>query len=246
MLIRAVLFDYGDTLIVGKKPDQEIIPEALKESFRAFKKNGVDMNYQTYVEQDMRVFRKYAEMEKAEQRDIPDRVKYVELLSVLCPELPAAKRRRIASEANTAFWNSVTNRHTIRKGTKTTLSELRRMGLRMAVISNHHNPDSLRGHLRHLGISSYFSRVLASSELPYRKPDPRIFRMCASELMLEPTECVFVGDSVPFDIAGANGVGMLTILIRNGRSDAKGETSKPDFAVQDLREIPDIVKKANS
>lgn len=40
-MIRAVLFDYGDTLVVARKHDEEIIPMALRESFKAFKRSGL-------------------------------------------------------------------------------------------------------------------------------------------------------------------------------------------------------------
>ncbi len=247
-MIRAVLFDYGDTLVVARKHDEEIIPMALRESFKAFKRTGLDIGYEKFAEHDICVFGNYAKLEKAQKRDIPDQVKYDELASLVLPWLATAKRKKTSTEANAAFWGVVAGCYVLRKDARSSLIQLKKMGLRMGVVSNHHNASALRAHLKALGISSCFSDVTASSELRYRKPDPRIFRRSAALLGVRPKEAVFVGDSLAHDIVGASGIGMLTVMVVNSGTEAgpKGALSaEPDYTVRDLGEIPEIVERLN-
>ena len=247
-MIRAVLFDYGDTLVEGTRPDDEIMQAALEKAFRVFKRNGLEMDSAAFAERDREVFSRYAEIEAAEKRDIPDLLKCRELAGLVLAKLPPMKRAMVATEANVAFWNQVAGCYRLRTGAVSSLRRLKAMGRLMAIISNHHDGGALRRHLVALKISPYFSGVLASSELHYRKPDSRIFRLCAAMLSVDPSESVFVGDSPVNDIVGAKRAGMLTIMILNSSQapNRGGSTAaEPDYAVSDLREVPEIVKRVN-
>jgi putative hydrolase of the HAD superfamily len=52
-----------------------------------------------------------------------------------------------------------------------------------------------------------------------RKPDPRIYRLACEELGVEPEEAMFVGDGANDELAGAERVGMRSVLIhRDGEA----------------------------
>lgn len=53
--------------------------------------------------------------------------------------------------------------------------------------------------------------VLDSTIVGVSKPDPRIFRLGAAAVDRPPSSCVFVGDTVHYDIAGAWGAGMWPV-----------------------------------
>lgn len=55
------------------------------------------------------------------------------------------------------------------------------------------------------------SAVLDSTIVGVSKPDPRIFRLGAAAVESNPSSCVFVGDLVHFDVAGAWGAGMWPV-----------------------------------
>jgi HAD superfamily hydrolase (TIGR01509 family) len=204
-------------------------------------------------------FGEYSELEAKEDRDIPDIDKYCELVGRLFPARPEAWRRRTATQANGAFWRVVVDNYVPKKGARRSLSELKSMGLKMAVVSNHHNHQALVEHLNHLGIGGYFDRVLSSDQLGIRKPDRRIFENCLSILRVEPAEAVFVGDSIVNDVGGANAFGIRSILIEDEsvkdavqprgerrRTGLESGLLRADFAVRELDEIPRIVRRLNS
>ena len=97
-----------------------------------------------------------------------------------------------------------------------TLAALSASGYRSGVVSNW--PATLNATLEQVGIRQYFAAVVASADVGYRKPHPRIFQIAAKRLGLAPQDLLYVGDSVEDDVAGATSAGMDVILLdRNGR-----------------------------
>lgn len=238
-MIKAILFDYGGTLVQPRRPWEEVKPTAIAASHAVMRRHGLKESYDQYVPFDTSTFDKYTELEKQTESDIPDIVPYREIVGTLFPNSSKAWCQRVAAEANNAFWKVAVANYGLQRGARKCLAELKSMKLRLAVVSNHHHPEALISHLTRLGVRPYFSRVIASSRVGLRKPDQRIFAMCLSTLRVRPAEAVFVGDSVPIDIVGANRAGMTTILI--GNDDRSHGEGKPDFKVVDLSEVPRIV-----
>lgn len=91
------------------------------------------------------------------------------------------------------------------------LEELRRGGMRLAVISN--SPDGRAEELvRLLGLGDYFDLCVDSQRVGYAKPDPRIFSRAVAGLEVEPADAVYVGDSYAQDVAGALDAGLRGVL----------------------------------
>ena len=94
------------------------------------------------------------------------------------------------------------------------LAALREAGLAIGVLSNtmwprqHHEEVFARD-----GLLDLIDAALYTSEMPVAKPHADAFHAIASALGVPPQACVFVGDRMWDDIAGAQQVGMRTILI---------------------------------
>jgi HAD superfamily hydrolase (TIGR01549 family) len=247
-LIRAAIFDYGETIVVPKKPFSEVLSSATRAPYRLLTRAGLKVPYEEFSTIDRSLFRKYAEMEAAEDRDIPDIIKYRELVDRLFPDLAETWRRRLATEANGAFWKVVNRNYAPERGARRCMRELRSMGLRMAVLSNHHNHLALTDHLNVTGLSGYFVRIFSSDQLGVRKPNPKAFEKCLSALKTSGSETLFVGDSLTKDVGGAKALGMKGILVEResqGRADPPPGPPTPDFTISGLAEVPGIVKLLN-
>lgn len=239
LLIKAVLFDYGGTLVQPRRPWEEVKPKAVAAPYALLRRHGLKMPYSKYLKLNDSVFDRYSELEKQTESDVPDIIKYREMIGILFPSNSKVWCERVAAEANDAFWDVAKANFVLEKGARRCLVELKSMELRLAVVSNHHNQEALNTHLAQLGIKSYFSRVVVSSRVGFMKPDRRIFAMCLSSLRAQPPEAVFVGDSMRYDIEGAKRAGMTTVLI--GKDDRSDKHEKPDFTVVSLTEVPKIV-----
>jgi putative hydrolase of the HAD superfamily len=96
---------------------------------------------------------------------------------------------------------------------------------RLGIVSNFYgNLDSV---LASEGLRDLFGTVADSGVLGVTKPDPAIFRKALSDLGCEPHEAVMVGDSVPRDMKGAEGLGMRHVLV--------GDLSRPACCPDALR-----------
>jgi HAD superfamily hydrolase (TIGR01549 family) len=95
--------------------------------------------------------------------------------------------------------------------------------------------------LRDYGFMKYFDVVVCSRDLGIRKPNPNIFRHVLDKLCITPAEAVHVGDSIKADMKGASGVGITGIWIK-----VPGEEPWHGYAINSICELPSLLLKINS
>lgn len=74
------------------------------------------------------------------------------------------------------------------------------------------------------------------------KPQPEMFRQVLDALRADPKTTLVVGDQLDTDIAGANALGIRSVLVLTGiarRSDVAPGTPQPDAIFEDLTELLD-------
>ena len=79
------------------------------------------------------------------------------------------------------------------KEVKTTLDDLRKQGVLLAIFSSSKNSMRI---LKHLGLENYFDAISDGTNITKSKPDPEVFLKAAEYLQLEPQECLVVEDAV--------------------------------------------------
>ena len=97
-----------------------------------------------------------------------------------------------------------------------TLATLRSRGYRLGLVSNTPwgTPEYLwRGQLERFDLDAFFEVIHFSSDVGFRKPDPRIFRLTLEGLRVRPQAALFVGDEPEADIVGARGAGLASAWI---------------------------------
>lgn len=95
------------------------------------------------------------------------------------------------------------------------LRKLHTAGYRMSIISN--ADGTVDQQMRDLELIQYIDQVFDSARVGFGKPDPQIFQAALSELGLEATSAIYVGDVVMVDVFGANRVGIAGIHIDNAK-----------------------------
>lgn len=76
------------------------------------------------------------------------------------------------------------------------------------VISNHEEPAVQRRRLAASGLAKLLDVIVISGDIGVEKPDPRIFDHTLQLLGMTGRQCLFVGDSITFDDAGARNAGV--------------------------------------
>jgi HAD superfamily hydrolase (TIGR01549 family) len=120
-------------------------------------------------------------------------------------QFPPLARRLWARHAESHLWKNV------REHTAEALEELRRRGYRLGVISN--ADGRVEALLDSVGLAAPFEFIIDSHAVGMEKPDPRIFRLGAERMGLDPSDVAYVGDIYEIDVRGARAAGMRPILI---------------------------------
>jgi len=121
----------------------------------------------------------------------------------------------------------------------------------LGLCSNFSDADTARAVVAEAGFLPHLRTLVISEELGIRKPRPEIFEAAAAGLGLAPREILHVGDSLEADVGGAAALGMRTVwLTRRIREPdaalARHRGPRPDFALDDLRDLPVLMARHGS
>ncbi len=233
---RAVLFDFGGTLY-----DYETLAPGDRESLQllaelagcAADAGSVHRAYRTALR---RVFRGYLGRSFYLHRDL-FRDAAVEMLRELGVDPDPDHLQRYRESQLRLHRRDFR----LREGVPETLTELRRRGLRLGVVSN--IDDDQLAHLAELaGLARWFDWVLSSEQAESCKPDGRIFAEALRRARCEAEEALFVGDSVPQDIAGANRAGLRSVLLWH-RADREppADGERPHHVIRKIPELLELI-----
>jgi 2-haloalkanoic acid dehalogenase type II len=205
--IRAVLFDFGGTLY-----DYSTLAPAEAESLKELAEAAgipaeVPALRQAHREALRSVFRRYLARPYYRHRDLfGDAVR--EMARTFGVELSEELLERHFRRQ----WELHARDFRLRPRVPETLEELRRRGLHLGLVSNIDEDQ-----LAHLGalaeLDRRFDSILSSEAAGSCKPDPGIFELALERAGCAPQEALFVGDSLEQDIAGANRVGLRSVLL---------------------------------
>ncbi|HST16755.1 MAG TPA: HAD family hydrolase [Gaiellaceae bacterium] len=212
-MLRAVLFDWGGTLVDFSWSDG-LLAAGHRAGLRALaREDEADAFTSRFVD---------------------------ELLPRLAPgdDYAGLLRRELAAsdeevdrflDAEYGVW---TPAHALLGSAHALLEALRSRGLRLAVVANGWpEPARLtRRRISELGVAERVDAVVLADEVGWRKPDPRIFEAALAALGVDAAEAVHVGDSLDADVRGASAAGLATVQALWFSADTDGADVEPDFA----------------
>ncbi len=121
----------------------------------------------------------------------------------------------------------------------------------LAICSNFSHAATARSILEEARFGEHLSTVVISEEIGIRKPRPEIFEEVARSVGFAPNEILHVGDQLAADVGGAAAAGMRTVWLTRCVRDPEAELAKfdgprPDFAIEDLIDLPVLVARLNA
>jgi putative hydrolase of the HAD superfamily len=231
--VRAVLFDFGGTLYdyrtiapgdqesllrLARDLGLEVGPEALARAYRA----ALAATFQSYLPRPYYL-----------HRDM-----FRDAVTAAMRALGAETTREALDRYRARQWQLHHRDFVLRDGVVETLQAIRDRGLHLGIVSNI-DEDQLE-HLGALaGLSKHFHSILSSERAGSCKPDAAIFAEALRRAGCEPAQALFVGDSIPQDIAGANRAGLRSVLLwHRPEREPPIETTRPRHVI---REIPEVL-----
>jgi HAD superfamily hydrolase (TIGR01509 family) len=210
--VRAVLFDWGNTLVRFEWDDQLLVAghqAGLAAVGRADEAAAFTERFRTEIYPTLTPNDDYAAMLRTELG-----LDQAEAEAYVVAEYDAW--RPATSLASTA--------HAL-------LESLRSQGLKLAVVTNHWPEPAwlVRQEIERFGVAERVDAIVLAGEVGARKPDPAIFNRALEELGVDALDAMFVGDRLDSDIRGAGEVGLVTVQALWFEAGESPGAPEPDF-----------------
>ena len=106
---------------------------------------------------------------------------------------------------------------------------------KLGVVTNG-SPAVQRFKLHRSGLAAYFDTVVVSGDVGIVKPNPEPFTSALSQLSLEASQAIMIGNSLKSDISGASALGMRTVWVSHD-DELTAKDPQPDWIVQSVIEV---------
>ena len=230
---RAVLFDFGGTLMDYETlaPGERAVLVSLAR-WAGIEADERDIR-RTYRAALKRVFYDYLPRPYYRHHDL-----FTDALQATAQQFGTTFSENLLERYRTAQFKQRAQDFVLRDGVYETLAQLRSQGLHLGVVSNV-DEDHFTHMLELSQLEPYFDSLLTSEQAQSCKPDVGIFREALRRADCQPEEAVFVGDSLQQDIAGANQLGLRSVLIWSRDDQPPPDRDpRPNHVI---RRIPDLL-----
>lgn len=155
-------------------------------------------------------------------------------------------KQQIPAEAGEALMVLIETRfyeRAMRPEVPVVLDALRKMGIKIGLISNVCSRGQVPLNLEKYGIKSYFDPIVLSSEYGRRKPDPAIFQYAAWLAKVPAGHSLYIGDRITRDIIGAQraGFGMAVQIQHHFEHGEIDDGAQPDAVIDQMEELVNII-----
>jgi len=199
--VSGILFDVYNTLISREKSDFDKLVELLPAGIPS-PDPGLIQSARSAV---MEYYKKERHLSWAIENNLTFWKKFYELY---LQELEVTDSDHSVAHS-LAGWSRDPNSFVITPDALYVLKTLQDRGYRVGLLSNW--DVTLATFCEQLGLASSVDMILASDEMGIRKPAPEIFKEGCRRLGVEVPQGLYIGDSLPKDIAGGNKAGMFTV-----------------------------------
>jgi putative hydrolase of the HAD superfamily len=235
MVVRAALFDLGNTLVRYYQPSEfpPILRSCLRQALSAAGISVSELDEQRLFAHAVRLNR---ERDDLAVRPLADR-----LQELFCPyaELTGTKM----ADACRAFLEPIFAGAKLDVAAPGVLETLRRGGVKTGIVSNTPwgSPSApWKEELARHGLLAQVDAVVFCVDVGWRKPHPAPFQRALTRLGVPASEAIFVGDDPRWDVLGAERVGLRPLLLLSGP--AVDATSCP--VIERLEDVLSWIKVA--
>jgi putative hydrolase of the HAD superfamily len=236
-VLRAVLFDWGDTLFHFAY-DEELLAAGWEAGLATLERDelpGPDATARVFRERYLPLLFVPGSLEEVEY---PGMIR--ELLAGFGVELDDDELDRFLA-AEHAAWEPA---RILGADTHALLDSLRERSLLTGLVSNAFDPGwLLHRDLADMGLADRLDAAVFSSEVGLRKPHPAIFEATLSALGVEPEDALFVGDRRYEDVRGAKELGMTTVQAFWFRADDDVRGLDPDYEAFTTMDVLNVVRR---
>jgi len=238
MILQAVVFDLGETLIFHTKGSDELVKIGHKAMTDYLIGEGLAVELDHVTEVSNSIYQAYSSFAEKSFVEIDARAIYSAILYHL--GIADYADERLIAGTISGFYGAIVESYRIFEDSVDVLSRLRERGLKLGLISNNWSADLHQKLLRKYDLERFFNAIVVSCKLGIRKPHKGIFQHCLATLGIRNEASIFVGDDPIHDVQGAKNAGMKCIWIK--RKDYEDVSMKPDWTVESLSQAESVIK----
>ncbi|HOX42717.1 MAG TPA: HAD family hydrolase [Myxococcota bacterium] len=209
MALRAVLFDFGDTLLSTRLDWPRVLQQnadSLVEALRPLLP-GLDF---PRLQRDFLAVRGEGKRRAARKHvETPATLSLERALGLQGVRDPSPGLLQAGVDA---FFAPEEAAYSILTGVPEALARLRALGLRLGVVSNATCGQLIRRALARRGLLYAFELVVVSAEEGMCKPEPELMLRALARLGVAPGAAAMVGDRLETDVLGAGRAGLRSVL----------------------------------
>ncbi|HOE70401.1 MAG TPA: HAD-IA family hydrolase [Brevefilum sp.] len=204
--IYAIWFDIGGTLKVTRR-SPEVRRAAILELMESLNFQGSVEDFDQLISSRYQSYREWciSTLYELSEEDL--------WVRFLLPDYPQDFVTRHAHAFN-KLWRSG-REPVLLPGAVETLHTLYDRGYRLFVISNTTSPIETPNLLAKTGLVDLFEGVILSTTFGWRKPHPSLFMSAARQMVIDPVNCVYVGNDPARDLVGARQAGLGGAILIN-------------------------------
>jgi HAD superfamily hydrolase (TIGR01509 family) len=102
--------------------------------------------------------------------------------------------------------------------------------------------DRVTRQLRAFRLTRLFGARVCSGDTEQKKPHPAPLRLALQKLRLDPSACIYVGDS-PEDLEMAKRAGVRAIAVLGPfPTEKRLRAARPDFLLESIRDLPEVLR----
>jgi putative hydrolase of the HAD superfamily len=232
MLIKAILFDMFDTIMMIKK-NHDFYSPSLMRMYKYLNKNEIDASFEKFQEAYVKARDELYAKADGKLEEPHFKVRISETLKILGYDYDVFSP--LVTAASAEFCNEFMNFVHPDENADSVLHDLYGK-YKLGIVSNFAIPECVHELLKTHGLESLFDVVVVSAAVNKRKPSPEIFKNTLNALGVSADETIFVGDTLDADIEGAKGVGIKAIYIERRTEKIVGHI-EPDRKIKSLSEL---------
>lgn len=241
--IRVVFFDAGDTLFYFDGDWEETLKLSIQTLCSSLNRKGFPIEEKFFMKDFSKRMQTYYSDRDESMLEITTSQVLTDALSDYGFE---AVDSQLIFDVLKEMYAISEERWSLEDDADETLKWLQSHGYYLGIISNAGDREDVYTLLRQSNILHYFELVQISAESGFRKPHPAMFQTGFDYFMVQPAECLMVGDRLEMDIYGAKESGMASAWItrRSNTIDPKIIAQfEPDLILSTLSDLKTHLQK---
>jgi putative hydrolase of the HAD superfamily len=244
MLIRAVIFDLGNTLMYPVASD--LWPEVIKRGNQALMEHLCNLNIISdcdnfLLEFNQRLHQYYDDRDN----QMIETSTFLVLKELLAEKGYTDISDTVIRDSLDAHYAVTQKNWQLEDDAIECLSTLQEQNYKLGLLSNAGDHRDVLQLVEKFNLEPYFEFILTSAGCGYRKPHQRIFQLALEKVNARAGAAVMVGDTLKADIEGANQMGMYSIWITRRTEFPPDKTLpiQPRAIIKSLGELPSLLRE---